>query len=74
MVRIFDTRTNASSSSSSSTNTSSAVVTLNAQAEACRDAQFNPFYAHILASIYENGNAVIWDRRMPEQVWLMAEG
>jgi hypothetical protein len=57
MVRIFDTR-----SSNSST------VTLNAQADACRDAQFNPFYSHILASIYESGNVAIWDRRMPEQV------
>lgn len=60
-VRIFVTRSNSSNSNNST-------ITLNAQADACRDAQFNPFHSHILASIYENGNVAIWDRRMPEQV------
>lgn len=61
-MRIFDTRANKEAASKS----------LNAHADACRDAQFNPFYDHILAAIYENGSVVIWDRRMAEQVvWFL---
>lgn len=58
MVRIFDTR-------SGNSNT----ISFNAQADACRDAQFNPFYGNILASVHESGNVAIWDRRMPDQVF-----
>jgi len=37
----------------------------NAHADACRDAKFSPHHPHILASIYENGNLAVWDRRFP---------
>lgn len=38
-------------------------IILDSKADACRDIHFNSFNSNYLASVFENGNLTIWDRR-----------
>lgn len=37
------------------------------RADAARDVQFDPFHEYMIAGTFENGNLIIWDRRMTDQ-------